>query len=655
MAKKRKATQSSSHPRTSKGKRPNLNHPIVYSKWMWAKTSTKWGLFIILIASAIAFLPTLSAEFTNWDDNLYVLENPYLVKFNAENIYNIFTHSISGNYNPLPIFTHLIERSLFGLEAFWYHFNNLWLHLLATALVFWLMLLLRSPLAVALIVTALFGFHPMRVESVAWITERKDVLFAVFYLGAIISYIYYRSRKTNKTKYLIGLYLLFLLSALSKIQAVSLPLSLLAIDYYFKRPLKINLIVEKIPMFLISLTFGLIGVYILRSVGSLNTTTQQFTFFDKLLFAPHGLMTYIYKVLIPYPLSTYYPYPSKVSGFLPMTYYLSPFVLGAIAWGVWKSTRYTRTIAFGAAFFLFNIVFLLQVVSAGEAYLADRFTYVAYIGLFLILAETIQYLLKNRLPLRQMIIGGIGVFFWVIFGMSYQQSKVWENSETLWTNVIEHYPQVAVAYNNRGNFYRDNKDQDRALAEYSKAIKIRPKYALAYNNRGNVHFSRNENEAALQDYNKTLELDPNNEKALNNRGSVHYRKGQYEAALQDYNLALQLDNLYMDAYLNRAVLYSTTNQFSKALPDYDIFLKYRPNHYQAMGWRGIAYRELGQLEAALQDFDKVLKINSKNAHDWYHRSLTYQKMGNNIAALKDALKAKGLGLEVNEKYLESLR
>ncbi|MEZ4885352.1 MAG: tetratricopeptide repeat protein [Chitinophagales bacterium] len=653
MAKKNKAKQSNLP--TPERKKPNLNHPIVYAKHTWSNNRTKIGLAAILIISFIAFLPVLSAEFTNWDDNLYVTENPYLVKFSMENVVNIFTHQTSGNYNPLPIFTHLIERSLFGLEAFWYHFNNLWLHLLATALVFWFMLLLRANLMITLMVTALFGFHPMRVESVAWITERKDVLFAVFYIGAMISYIYYRSQKVNKTKYLISLYVLFILSAFSKIQAVSLPLSLLAIDYYFKRPLKFNLIVEKIPMFLISLTFGLIGVFILGSKGSINATTGDFTLFDKLLFAPHGLLMYVYKVFVPYPLATYYPYPDKVNGLLPMAYYISPFILAAMLWGIWKSTQHTRVVAFGTFFFLVNIMFLLQVVSAGEAYLADRFTYIAYIGLFFVLAEGIDYLLKEKSAVKQATMGILGLYLVGLLGMTFQQSKTWQNSETLWTNVVDHYPRVAVAYNNRGNYYRDKGQQDKALAEYSKALEVRPNYDLAYNNRGNVYFGQNQNDLALADYIKTLELNPGNEKALNNRGSVYYRKGQYDEAAKDYNAAIQLDALYTDAYLNRAVLYATIGQHQKAVEDFNFFLKYRPDHAQAIGWRGISKREIGQLEAALQDFNTSLQLKPNDAGNLFHRSLTYQKMGNKQAALQDALKARQLGMKVNEEYLESLK
>ncbi len=408
-------------------------------------------------------------------------------------------------------------------------------------------------------------------------------------------------------------------------------------------------------MFLISLGFGLMGVFILGSKGSLNATTHSFHIFEKLLFAPHGLLTYLYKVLIPYPLSTYYPYPDKVNGLLPVTYYLSPLVLGGIIWGIWKSTKHTRIVAFGSLFFLFNIMFLLQVVSAGEAYLADRFTYIAYIGLFLVFAEGVDYLLKKKPALKQTILGALGLYTIAMLGMTYQQSKTWENSETLWTNVIDHYPTVAVAYNNRGNYYRDNKQQDKALLEYAKAIEVRPKYDLAYNNRGNVYFGQGKNDLALADYTKTLNLNPGNSKALNNRGAVYYRKGQYEKALPDFNLSIELDDLYTDAYLNRAVLYATTKQHQKAVKDFDFFLKYRLNHAQALGWRGISNREIGQFDAAIRDFNLALQLKPKDGASLYHRSLTYQKMGNKQAALKDALKAKQLGAKIPNEYLEGLK
>lgn len=616
-----------------------------------SKKQKRLALFVVLVLTLICFIPSINNEFTNWDDDLYVTNNPFLTELSVENLKNIFTKDVSANYNPLTILTYAIERHFFDLNPTPYHVNNLILHLINTALVFWLVLLLGLRLEAVFLVALLFGIHPMRVESVAWVTERKDVLFALFFLGSLISYIFYYKKQRWKF-YFLSLFL-FVGALLSKIQAVSLPLAMLCIDYYFQRVGKLPPIIEKIPFFALSLLTGIVGIVFL-SQKEIIDVTAEFAFYERLLFGAYSFLVYLLKWVFPYSLSTYYPYPEKVGSMLPFAYYLSPIVVGLLVFGLYKTLKYTRAIVFGVLFFLFNIMFVLQIIGAGEAFLADRFTYIPYIGLFFIMGWGFEKLLEERPQWKTALYAGTAMYLLILGGISFQQCKVWENSETLWTNVIEKYDDVPVAYNNRGNFYRTVKKNKLALADFNKAIELNPAYHLAYTNRGNIYFDNNANDQAFADYTKVLELQPDQHKALNNRGSIYFRKGKYAEAEADYNKAIEIDPFYADAYVNRAVVYSVSKRHDLAKKDYDTYIKFTGGNPKVIAWRGIAHRHLKMFDAAIADFNHAIKAQPKNGDNYLNRSYTYLDMGNKAQALQDAQKAQQLGAKVPPEYVQSL-
>ncbi|MEZ5059824.1 MAG: hypothetical protein R2879_22555, partial [Saprospiraceae bacterium] len=273
-----------------------------------------------------------------------------------------------------------------------------------------------------IIATLLFGIHPMRVESVAWITERKDVLFASFYFGAIYTYILSLKDTYNSAKWKWWTLGLFILSLFSKIQAVSLPLSLLAIDYWLNRPLKLKLLIEKIPHFVLSLVFGLAGIYFLGQENSLDSVTN-YTFLERILIGAYSYSVYILKWIFPYEMAPIYPYNVEI----PQAAYFAPIgiaaVLGLTVWAYYKKEK---ALVFGVAFFTFNIMFLLQVLGAGQGLLADRFSYVAYFGLFFIAGWYLVKLLEKFPQQKTVFLGICGAYCLLFIGMTHQQNKIWE-------------------------------------------------------------------------------------------------------------------------------------------------------------------------------------------------------------------------------------
>lgn len=354
-----------------KTKSPKKRQPITpKSNSFWRSRTLLLLILGILIGTFGLFSPTLSHDFVNWDDPVNILENPNLQTFDWASIKGIFSSTVIGNYNPLTIFSFAVEKAILGLNPTVFHLNNLLLHLVCIFLVYRIALSLKLTTAAAILVALLFAIHPMRVESVTWITERKDVLFGAFYLGAIFQYIRYSTAKQKQPKIFWSIIVLFILSLLSKIQAVSLPLSFLAIDYWFKRPLKWSLVTEKIPYFALSLLIGIIGVLLLKQEGSLEDEAT-FSFIDRLIIGGYSYLIYLVKFIFPYEMSPLYPYPANIGTPFYVGTIISLLIVGGVFYAFKKGHR---VVVFSFAFFTFNVFFVLQILGAGQGFENDFYS-----------------------------------------------------------------------------------------------------------------------------------------------------------------------------------------------------------------------------------------------------------------------------------------
>jgi tetratricopeptide (TPR) repeat protein len=607
-------------------------------------------LIIILIITFIAFLPSLSNQFIKaWDDNVYITDNPMITHLNWESIKGFFTAPRNGTYVPVPLISWALEFKLFGLNPFPYHLNNLLIHLLCTSLVFYFFILLRLPVMYAALGALLFGIHPMRVESVAWVTERKDLLFCVFYLGSLIAYIKYILSENRKPMYFLLTLLLFVFSLFSKIQAVSLPLSILLLDYWFDRPLKLKLLWEKIPFFVLSLGFGLAGYFILQHLQVIDIH-DKYIFYDRILLGLYSLSAYIVKLIVPLNLSIYYPYPVDPGESLPVLYYLNPVFLIIIALLIFLTNRKTKAVVFGVLFFLFNVMFLLQFVRAGQAYQADRFTYVSYIGLFF-LAAWAAHKLANRNKSDRMVIAGLAVVVTAFFfSNTYARCKDWKDSITIWSDVIEKFPsKIPTAYYNRGLAYSNLGQWDKAIADYSNAIGINPKYTDAYSNRGIAYKNLGQWDKAIADYSRAIEMSPKYDKAWYNRGLAYYTLGRWDMAIADYSEAIGINPEYTEAYNNRGVAYNDLGQWDKAIADYSRAIGIDPDYKDAYSNRGIAFRNHGEWDKAIADFSRVIEIYPKYTDAYNNRGIVYSTLGQWDKAIADY----SMAIAIDPKYMDA--
>jgi len=613
-------------------------------------TTPWWPVVVAILITFLCFTSALNNKFVNWDDDRNFYENPLVQHIDEKNFWEntktIFTTGVIGNYNPLPIWTFAIEKRLFDFDKpYYWHLNNVLLHLICVFLAYRIALFLGIGWRGALLTALLFGIHPMRVESVAWVTERKDVLFGAFYLGALLQYIKYKH--DLKSSRWIWMTLLFTLSLFSKIQAVSLPLSMMAVDYFIDKKWDIKSLLNKIPFLLLSLAFGLYGLHTLKEFGSLATVedTTNFNFIQRLFVGAFSFTLYLIKLIIPFRMSPLYPYPNN----FPWYFYPSMLTAPAVLYTLYITYKKEyKAIFFGLAFFIVNIVFLLQILGAGQGYLADRFTYIAYLGLFFIAGYYFdKYLIKNS-DKTNMVYSVAGVYLFIFAFMTFQQNKIWENSATLWTHVLKYYQQTTLPYGNRANYYRDNKMYKEALADYNATISMKDAQPQAYNSRARLYFDIAKNNdtllLALNDYNKAIQYDPKDGEFRVNRGATYARLGDIQKAIEDFNEGLKLKPDHAVGYLNRSIMFQNTGRIDLALQDIEQYLKLNPYNSDLWYEKGRALRLLERPQEAVGAYTEALKYKNNNTGLFYYeRSRTYFELNKINEAKADLQQAINFG------------
>ncbi len=621
-----------------------------------------WPALIALLITAICFSTSLDNQFVNWDDDRNFYENKLVQHVDKNNFWTttkeIFTSGVIGNYNPLTIWTFALEKMQFGFDKpFNWHLDNLLLHLICVFLSYRIALLLGIGWRGALFVALLFGIHPMRVESVAWVTERKDVLFGAFYLGALLQYIKFKN--DNKSIRWLWMTILFTLSLFSKIQAVSLPLSMMAVDYFMDRKWEFKSIINKIPFFLLSLIFGILGIYMLRDFGSLASAVDEthFNFIQRLFIGAFSFVIYIVKLIVPFRMSPLYPYPN----YFPWYFYPSILIAPVVIYVLFQSYKKEHKIVFfGLTFFIVNIVFLLQILGAGQGYLADRFTYIAYLGFFIMAGYYLDKTLTTNESKSGIALGASAIFLLAFSLLTFNQNKIWKNSATLWTHVLKYYKNTTLPYGNRANYYRDNKMYKEAIDDYNTTIAMKDNQPQAYNSRARLYFELAKGKdtlmMALRDYSKAIEYDPKDGEFRVNRGATYARLGDLQNAVTDMTEGIKLKPDHAVGYLNRSIMYHNLNRVDLALQDIESYLKLVPYNGDLWYEKGRALRMLNRPEEAIVAYSESLKYESKNKGLFYYeRSKTYHGLNKINEAKADLQQAINIGFAgVEPAYRQQL-
>ena len=554
-------------------KKPTIKNDKKINRWVWL------ALAVVIITTFAIYFKAIHFEiFYCWDDNVYIRENNFIKALRWENIKSIFSTFYFGNYHPFTTLFYAIEYKTGHGDFSVFHFNNILLHLINTVLVFvFIRKISPSNQAVALITAAFFAVHPMHVESVAWVSERKDVLYTFFFLLSLIFYSDYL--KSQKIKHLLLAFFLFVFSCFSKSAAVVLPWILLLLDYYAGRKISRKMFLEKIPFFIISLIFGIVAIYSQKSSGAIQNMAPTMTFMEHLATIAHSFVTYIFKAFVPVGLSAYYPYPSELgTSTLPLIYYLSFFIVALLVFFVWYSRKWGKDIVFGFLFFVITIILVLQIIPIGAASMAERYTYIPYIGLFFIvgkLFETSSGTVKAGKKLKNGLLIVLALGFITFSAITNERVKKWENEEILFSEVIARHPGVGIAYLNRGNYY---------YSYYANTLFV------------NDFFKRKTHiEKAARDFESALKCDlskDNKVKAYFNLGTAKKDLGDYTGAIKDLDSAIKIDNGYYNAYNNRGAAKYMVNDYQGAIDDWNRAIELNPHLTEAISNRDTLTRIL---------------------------------------------------------------
>lgn len=603
--------------------RNRKNYPAKSAVKQQVRKQTKnffWISILLAVVISGAFLsPMMSNGFTNWDDEIYVVNNTLL---RGPDWHGIFTQAVSANYHPLTLISLVINYKLFGLDPASYIFFNYLLHLINTSLVFYFIWIISGKkIWVAFLTALVFGIHPMHVESVAWVSERKDVLYTLFFVLSLLQY--WRYLETKKPLNYWFCFLFFVLSLLSKPAAIVLPLVLLLLDYWKGQNIDRRVLAGKIPFLILSFIFGVVTVKM--QSHSAMAGLEIYPWWSRLFFACYVIMIYFVRFFIPYPLSAFHPYPSPSA--LGMPVLLSPLFILALAGLLWYQ-RKNRLFVFSVLFFITNLLLVLQIISIGNTIVSERYTYVPYIGLGFLFSS-----LLTRYARSKMILYATATVVTLVFGIvSFERTKVWKDSNTLWSNVIEHYPHSPVPRTNRANYL------------------VRQAVDPAHKDERNVLFQN-----ALEDCNVALSVKHNHSAGYEDRQFIYYNLGKDSEALADADTLIRLDPRNKLGYYTRGLIYMRSNEPSKALADFNTCISIDPDYDAALNNRGtLLVNSFQRYADALIDFNKAIRLNPEG-NNYLNRSICYYKLGDITKAKTDAQMAVQKGTVIPENYRQLLK
>ncbi|OGP20323.1 MAG: hypothetical protein A2054_06090 [Deltaproteobacteria bacterium GWA2_55_10] len=538
----------------------------IYARWS--------GPALCAFVAFLVYLPALQNGFVNWDDGLYITDNPQLRALDLAFIKWAFTTNAAANWHPLTWISYSIEYAFFGREPFVYHLTNVLLHSANTGLVYILSKKLadaagidgRKSIILAATAALLFGVHPVHVESVAWIAERKDVLYGLFILSCLIFYLKYcgSGLARNKSFYALSI-ISFILALMSKPMALTLPLVLLVLDYY---PLKrINglkhditaVLTEKVPFFVLS-AISAATTLMAQDDGGAMVSLDAVPLHLRVLVALKSYIFYLWKLVLPTGLAPFYPYPrvEEINGF---EYIAAALVFAAVS-AACLFLRRQKLLAAVWVYFVVTLLPVIGIVQVGTQSAADRYLYLPSLGFFILAGAAMSsvYAFSAERGRSASAKTAVGVFAALVLALlsvqTIKQERVWRDSAALWTHEINLYPALPKGYLYRASGFHAAGDYPAAISDLKAAISLNPSFAMAYNELGIIYGKMGRFDESIAEFGMAIKLDPDNSSAYNNRGFTHYRAGDYSRALGDFEKAVQYNPRNGGAYYNMGVAYA---------------------------------------------------------------------------------------------------
>ena len=635
----------------------------------------------LTVVTLAVFWQVNQYDFINIDDNIYVTGNSHIQSgITLDGFRWAFSSTYAEFWHPLTWLSLMFDYQLYGLNAGGYHLTNLILHILSALLLFWLFNRMTGTIWRSAFVAALFALHPLHVESVAWISERKDVLSAFFWMLTLCLYVYYTEKPVIK-RYLPVVFF-FACGLMSKPMVVTLPVIMILLDYWplgrfelRKSDLMLWQLREKIPFFILSAVFSIITLY-----AQHKPSQEYLPLGSRLANDPVSFMIYLEKTFVPNHMAVFYPFSFQLPAW---QVWGSVFLILFISVAVIISMRRLPYLFIGWLWYAITLLPVTGIIQARNFSMADRYTYLPLIGIAVMLAWGIPPLIKNEDMRKKILFPASIAALAILAVLTWQQCGYWKNSIEICNHALQvtkdnylahinlgsalfdegkteeaiaHYseaisimPNIILSYNKRGIAYAKLGRHQRALEDFNKAISLKPDDAISYNCRGNAYAELGQYQMAIEDYNKTIRLKPDNADAYNNRGTIYTKLGQYQMAIEDFNNAIRLKPDNAAAYNSRGAIFIKFGQYQMAIEDLNNTIRLKPDDADAYNNRGTIYTKLGQYQMAIEDFNNAIRLKPDDADTYFNRGIIYFTQGNNKPGCFDAQKACALG---NCKILE---
>jgi tetratricopeptide (TPR) repeat protein len=565
-------------------------------------------LGLILIITACVFLPSLRFNFTNWDDPDLIINNDSIKKLNLHHLAQIFSQSYLGwgGYTPLVFISYAINYRFSKLDPHAYHRTNLAIHLLNIILVFFIIWRLSKSHFVTFFTTLVFAIHPMHVEAIVWIQGRKDLLFSFFYLLAILAYLRYL-RSSKKTLFFTLTIVFFILSLLSKIIAVSFPLVLFLLDYVESGDYQLKELKKKLYFLLIVAIFLVISLTTTSPIQLSGVRGNQFLLsIIKFFYAP---FFYIGKAFIPIALSVRYSdrlifqIPTIMISFI----FSSLFIAFA---SIFKKKTNNQIVLFSFSFFIITLLPCMIFNAAGTSY-ADRYTYLPYLAIFVLVFSKTQELCQKVLMRKLALIRAATCVFLCLSALllykTYHQSLIWKDSLSLWNDTIKQDPFNSIAYSNRGSYWMRKNQYTAAQEDIKKAISLSPFNSFDHINLGIILADTKNYAQAIQYFNNAFILDPLDYRVFWNRANALAALKQYRLALEDIKRAIVLKPDYSPLYYVRGVINRYLGDLTTAISDISKAIAFSENVSILYIERAKLYFQVGRFDLAARD---IISFNS---------------------------------------------
>jgi len=629
----------------------------------------------LTIGIVVVYIKVQNFDFVGYDDELYVTQNHYVQKgISLEGINWAFTTFHSGNWHPLTWLSHMLDCELYGMNPAGHHWTNIEFHIANTLLLFIILFWMTGALWQSAFVAALFALHPLHVESVAWISERKDVLSTFFGLLSIIAY--YNYVKKSSVKYYILVIVLLSLGLMAKPMLVTIPFVLLLLDFWPLKRFQLQrdfhlipekkysdairknnqIIIEKTPFFIPVVISCIVTFFAQKSQGAVKAI-WALPMKYRIANAVDSYVSYTLKAIWPHKMAVYYPHPGPT---LPLWKIIGGvmLIIAASFWAIRTAKKYPYILV-GLFWYLGTLVPVIGLVQVGDQAMADRYTYIPLIGIFIIISWAASDLFKKRLRDQKSEVGGqrsevsSGVsepfnkrrFQKIFLGISaaillvalslesFFQLNTWKNGITLFEHAVSMTHNNYQAENNLGTAYEPI-DLDKALFHYKAALKIKPGYAAALYNMGTIYEKTGQTDEAISYYLKALQINSDYFGALNNLGLIFYNRGDYDRAVLYFKRALKTESKKADARLNLANVLYLQSKPDEAISQYQKILQFDSKNANAHYNLAYVLSNQNKINEAIHHYNEALRIDPENVKAHYNLGNIYLNQGKTKEAFR---------------------